>query len=102
MRVGWGLPGVSAPHALVGPGAPLGKGPGKPLPTRQTECSRLGRSIGWTCLTASVYSGRWLGDSVYMLLSCHRFYRLSGRQGKCPGSFLVLGSTGPKPPFSCP
>lgn len=100
MRVGGGLPGVSAPHTLVGPGAPLGKGPGKPLATGQTGCDGLGRGVGWTCLTASVCSGRWLGDSVHMLLSCHRLYWLSGRQGKCPGSFLVLGSAGPKPPFS--
>lgn len=98
----WGPPGVSAPHALLGPGAPLGKRLGKPLPTRQTGCGGLGRGVGWTCLTASVCSGRWLGDSVHVLLSCHRLYRLSGRQGKCPGSFLVLGSTGPKPLFSHP
>lgn len=69
---------------------------------RQTGCGGLGRGVGWTCLTASVCSGRWLGDSVHVLLSCHRLYWLSGRQGKCPGSFLVLGSTGPKPLFSHP
>lgn len=80
----------------LGPGAPLGKRLWEASAHQADWVWWTGPGVGWTCLTASLFVVPWLGDSVHVLLSCHRLYRLSGRQGKCPVSFLVLGEHWPQ------
>lgn len=58
---------------------------GNPCQPRQIGCQQLpARGVGAATDHCFPFSGWWLGDSVHVLLSCHRLCRLPGRQGMSP------------------